>query len=154
MKKIDELLFGGAKIYPPLANVGVLLLRVFTGLSLAFAHGINKVPPSERFIAGVAKLGFQLPEVFAWAAAFSEFFGGILLALGLLTRPASFFILMTMLIAGFVRHAPDPFGVKELAFIYASVAIMFLLLGSGRFGVDALLRRKEGKSPSNTGNSI
>jgi putative oxidoreductase len=135
-------LTGGAGGGSAAADAGLLALRVFVGLALAFAHGINKIPPAERFVSGVADLGFPAPFAFAWAASLSEFLGGILLALGLLTRPASFFLLATMLVAGFMRHAADPFRDKELAFTFAAVALLFLLAGAGRYSLDHLIRHR------------
>ena len=121
-------------------DLGLLLLRVFTGLALALAHGRGKFPPSPRFIDGVAKMGFPLPEVFAWAAAGAELIGGVLLAIGLLTRPSSALIAMTLGTAAFIRHANDPFGGKEKALLFLAIAILFLLAGAGRYSVDALIR--------------
>jgi putative oxidoreductase len=48
-----------------------------------------------------------------------------------------------MLAAAFLRHAADPFARKELALLYGFVALMFLLIGSGRYGIDALLRYRK-----------
>lgn len=121
-------------------DVGLLALRLFTGLALAFAHGLGKFPPSERFIAGVATMGFPVPALFAWAAAGAELIGGILLAIGLFTRPSAFLILATMATAGFIRHAPDPFSGKEKALLFGAVALLFLLAGAGRYSVDAMMR--------------
>ncbi|HYE77622.1 MAG TPA: DoxX family protein [bacterium] len=126
------------------ADAGLFLLRAFAGLTMLQAHGLRKFPPSEQFIAGVGEMGFPAPEFFAWMASFSEVFGGTLLAIGLLTRPAAFLILCTMLVAGLIRHAPDPFNVKELAFVYAGIALLYLLYGSGRFGLDYLLFNRPG----------
>ena len=137
-----ELLLGGAKINNTYANLGLLIIRVYAGLVLASQHGIRKIPPPEKFIQGVGDLGFPLPEFFAWAAGCAELFGGILLAVGLLTRPAAFFILITMLTAVFGRHAADPFNVKELALTYGFIALCFLLSGSGRYGIDAIIQRR------------
>lgn len=130
---------------PAVGEVGRLLLRLFAGLALAFGHGVGKLPPSRRFIEGVEKMGLPMPEVLAWAAGLSEFAGGLLLAVGLLTRPASFFILVTMLVAGVLRHAADPFPEKEKAFLFAAVALFFLLAGAGRFSLDAMIRRRRGR---------
>ena len=138
---LKGLLFGGAKINSTYAGAGLLILRVYAGLVLASQHGIRKIPPPEIFIHGVGELGFPLPEFFAWAAGCAEFFGGILLAVGLLTRPAAFFILINMLTAVFGRHAVDPFNVKELAVTYAIIAITFLFEGSGRYGLDRFFKR-------------
>jgi putative oxidoreductase len=134
---------GGRGRFPGnwLGDVGLLGLRLFTGLALALAHGRGKVPPSERFVSGVAELGFPLPALFAWAAALSEFAGGFLLAAGLFTRPAACMILVTMLVAGVVRHAGDPFKDKEKAFLFAAIAFACLGLGGGRLALDHLLRR-------------
>ncbi|HEX9654906.1 MAG TPA: DoxX family protein [bacterium] len=135
-------LLGGAAIESVAANFGLLILRVFTGLALALGHGINKMPPSERFIEGVSNLGFPAPLFFGWAAAFSELFGGILLAIGLFTRPSALLMFMTMMVAAFLRHAPDPFSDKEKALLFGVIALAFLLIGSGRFGLDAFLMKR------------
>jgi putative oxidoreductase len=140
---IKEILLGSATIDTIYANIGLLILRVYTGLALASQHGIRKIPPPEKFIHGVGELGFPLPGFFAWSAGCAEFFGGILLAVGLLTRPAAFFILITMLTAVLGRHAADPFSVKELAVTYGFIAITFLLVGSGRFGIDRLFHHQK-----------
>ncbi len=141
-----ELLFGGANIDSEHANVGLAILRVISGLSIAFGHGIGKIPPSAGLVAGTAKLGFPLPEFFAWAAAFGEFGGGLLLALGLLTRPGTFLMGFTMMVAAFGVHAADPFGIKEMALLYLAIAVMFLLVGSGKYGVDACIRSRYTRS--------
>lgn len=139
---LKKLLLGGVEVTPPLANMGLLLLRVFAGLAMLFQHGLHKLPPSSRFIERVSALGFPAPEFFAWAAAIAEVFGGGLLALGLFTRPAAASIAITMLVAAFGRHANDPFDEKELALLYGCVAFLFILIGSGRYGLDAVLRKR------------
>ena len=117
-------------------------MRLFAGLSMALAHGLGKLPPSERFVEGVAKLGFPAPAFFAWAAGLSEFLGGLLLAIGLFTRPAAAMILITMLVAGLHRHAQDPFKDKEKAFLYAAIALACLGLGAGRASLDHFRERR------------
>lgn len=139
---LKKLLLGGVEVTPPAANIGLLLLRVFTGWAMLLQHGLHKLPPSPRFIERVSALGFPLPEFFAWAAALAEVFGGGLLALGLCTRPAAAAILVTMLVAAFMLHANDPFGEKELALLYACVAWLFMLIGSGRYGLDAAFGKR------------
>ena len=99
---INKLLFSSTAIDSFAANIGLAGLRLFTGLSMAFAHGDGKTPPSEGFARGIADMGFPAPNWFAWAAGLSVFGGGLLIALGLMTRPASFFLGVTM----FVRIHP------------------------------------------------
>jgi putative oxidoreductase len=129
---------------PITADVGLLMLRLVAGLSLAY-HGYAKLsqPMKGMFFDGVKSLGFPMPEVFGWAAIAAELGGGIALALGLLTRPAAFLILCTMAVAFFKVHAKDPYQVKELAAVYGAVALAYLLAGAGRISIDHLLFGKK-----------
>jgi putative oxidoreductase len=139
---MKRFLFGGAGGADALSDTGLLLLRLFGGLALALGHGLGKIPPSEGFIGMVGGLGFPAPEVFAWASGLAEFGGGLLLAMGLLTRPASLIVAFNMAVAAFLQHADDPFGGKEKALLFLAIAVCFLLTGPGRFSLDALLNRK------------
>lgn len=124
-------------------DIGLLVLRLGVGLPLAFAHGTGKVPPSPGFIEATAGMGFPAPAFFAWAAGLSELVGGLLLALGLATRPAAFCVACTMAIAFFVRHAGDPFVDGEKAFVFLVAALCLTAAGAGRYAIDAVLRRRE-----------
>jgi putative oxidoreductase len=123
-------------------DIGFLVLRVGFGTALAFAHGWGKVTDLGKFTEGVARRGIFLPELLGPAAALSEFIGGLCLALGLVTRPAATFVLLTMLTAAFRIHAADPFGKKEMALAYAVVALAFVIAGPGRLSVDGWLTRR------------
>ncbi len=116
--------------------------RSSLGLMLAFGHGIGKLPPSEQFITGVSGMGFPLPTVFAWAAALSEFLGALCVGLGFFTRMGAFFVVCTMSVAAFIAHAPDPFQKKELALVYLLSFLLIFAMGSGKYSLDSLLKRK------------
>ena len=131
-------LFGGVKLNSALGDLGLLVLRVFTGLSLAYAHGWSKVPPGEEFVKTVTSLGF--PAEMAYLTMLTEFFGGLALAMGLLTRPVALAMVINFAVAGFMSHAADPYVRKELPFLFLAVATMFLCAGAGRFSVDRLLK--------------
>ena len=143
---LKKILFSGESGLSPIANSGIALLRIFTGVSLMLAHGYGKMPPPQGLIERTAEIGFPLPTLFAWAAALSEFAGGALLALGLLTRISSFFIAVTMSVALLGVHLNDDFGKQEKAFLYLFIALLFLLKGAGDWSVDAFLEKKEMKS--------
>ncbi len=138
---MKNLLFGTSISGPLLSQLGLGALRIVAGLSLAFGHGITKLPPPEGFVKAVTALGFPLPELLAWAAGMSEFVGGLLLAAGLMTRPAAAAIAVTMGVAVFGQHAADPFAMRELAVLYGVIAIAFACAGSGRFGLDRIVNR-------------
>ena len=125
-----------ASATPRAYDLAFLALRLAFGSALALSHGWGKLAAPAQFILGLTKRGFPLPEVFGWAALLSEFAGGILLALGLFTRPAAAFVLLTLGVAAFDIHAGDPFARRELALAYAVVALALLIAGPGRFSLD------------------
>jgi len=138
MKKI---LFGYTPILNENVNFGLLVIRLFTGISLAFAHGIGKIPPSEGFINGISDMGFPIPGFFAWMAGIAEFFGGIFLALGLSTRPFALLIGINMGVAAFLRHADDPFSGKEKALLFFFIALLAFITGPGKYSIDRIINR-------------
>lgn len=118
------------------------LARVATGLMMAFGHGWSKMPPPDRLVEGVGAMGFPFPVLFAWSASLSEFAGGLLIAIGLATRPSALFLAITMTVAAFVAHAADPFERKEMALLYLVLSLIFVARGSGKFSVDHLIGGK------------
>ena len=126
------------------ANVGLLVLRVFIGGAL-LTHGWGKMFGGlEQFTGFVASLGVPAPSVMAFLAAFAESFGAILLAIGLLTRPAAFLIVATMAVAVFGAHKGAAFSVQEAAWLYLVPALFFLLMGAGQWSLDRLVSKKLG----------
>jgi len=132
---------GGYKMkckYEKLQSLGLLWLRVLMGTGIAY-HGYGKIfgGGMEQFAGFVSSLGIPMPEVAAWAAALTEFGGGILVVLGLLTRVAALFLFLSMSVAVFIAHGADPFMKKELALAYWTIAGALILTGSGCLGLDA-----------------
>ena len=123
-----------------LTNIGLLWLRIFSGLGIAY-HGYGKIFGGyiERLIAGVGNMGFPAPDFFAWAAALSEFLGGLFLALGLLTHQAAFFVFMTMTVAVCLVHGTDPIQKQELALAYLTISGALMCLGGGKYSLDYVL---------------
>jgi putative oxidoreductase len=137
----SDVLFGRAP-NSRMTDVGLLIVRVFAGLALALAHGWGKVPPQARFVGMIEGMGMPAPALFAWFAALAEFAGGLLLAIGLLTRPTSLVVAVHFTVVVFLAHAGDPFGRRELAAFFLVSALLFLCAGGGRYSLDALLRPK------------
>ena len=88
-------------------------------------------------------MGFPMPHVFAWAAALSEFLGGIFLVLGLGTRIAALFVFVTMGVAFMIAHKKDPFQAKELAAAYWTISGALMLTGPGSLSLDRFLCGKK-----------
>lgn len=136
---MKSFLFGGAKFNSAVGDLGLMIFRVFAGLSLAYAHGRDKLPPGDAFVARVTSFGF--PAEVAWLTTLTELIGGIMLAAGLATRPVALAMVINFSVAGFMAHAADPYARKELAFMFLAASVMFLLVGAGRFSIDRLLKK-------------
>lgn len=118
--------------------------------AVMIAHGSQKVlgtfggPGFNAFISGTTPFGFMRPTWF-WlsAAAFSEFVGGILVLIGLLTRVSAFFIACVMLTAIIGVHLSGGFFGSNRGYEYPmsllAMAIALLIAGGGQASVDRAL---------------
>lgn len=86
------------------------------------------------------------PALFAWLGAFSEAIGGIGLVLGLQTRLFSVLVVSTMLVAIFMQQLPNGLWNCLPAMGFLWVGIFYLVMGSGRFGLDFLLTKNSKQS--------
>ena len=123
-------------------------LRIVTGF-LFFQHGYPKLFGTRPGVAEV-ETPAELLSIFWWSG-FLEVFGGLLILLGLLTRPVAFVLAGEMAVAYFWRHAPRGFwpGINrgELAALYGFVFLYLAAAGAGIWSVDgALYRRAERRS--------
>ena len=80
------------------------------------------------------------------AAGVIELVGGLLITLGLLTRPAAFLASGTMAFAYFIAHAPKSFfpivNEGDEAILYCFVFLYLAAAGGGPLSLDRLLRKK------------
>ena len=85
-------------------------------------------------------------------AGILEVFGGLLLALGLFTRPVAFILSGQMAVAYFWIHGQNGFlpwvNRGELAAIYCWIFLFFAAAGAGSFSLDGILRNKKENSSS------
>jgi putative oxidoreductase len=126
----------------PLKDLGLLLMRVGFAGTMALGHGLGKLTGfGERVSQFPDPLGLGSPLNLA-LPVFAEFFCGIAIVLGLLTRWATIPMIVTMAVAFFIFHGDDPFGDKELAFVYLVGFVAIWLTGPGRFSLDAWLGRR------------
>ncbi len=139
MRKMMTILTGGGGIWHDLS---ALVLRVIFGSFMAFGHGLGKLQGySERAESFSDPLGVGSPLSLALAIG-AEFFCSLLLVLGLGTRFVVLPLIFTMIVAGFIIHGADPFGKKELAFVYLTAFTVILMLGPGRFSLDHLIAKR------------
>ena len=144
MKLIRSLGLGSPFPHSISTDFGLLLIRLATGIFLCtvfekFLPREGRWGPQDWFIADVAKMGFPFPILFAWCAVLSEFFGGILLALGLLARPAAFFNAITTFVAAFIFHKGDVSGSAMLGTVFFASTMGLTLTGPGRLSIDYVI---------------
>lgn len=140
----DRLIIPGlAGLYARLGNVAELVLRTVAGLALV-THGWPKIQDPMARIELVQSLGFY-PGVF-WSPmlAVTEFFGGILIAIGLLTRPAAVGAMIVLVMASYYHWVPmeQGFSGAEKAILWAAIMVFFAVRGGNRFSIDAKLRKE------------
>lgn len=133
------------------AGLAAFILRVPTGLILA-AHGAQKLfgvfggYGLEGTGQWMASIGLEPGMLMAFLAGSAEFFGGLALTLGLLTRPAALLTAFTMLVAVFSVHISNGLFMANNGYEYAltlmMVSLALLVQGAGAFSLDNLISRK------------
>ncbi len=141
------------KILTSEAGVAALILRVPVGLILA-AHGAQKLFGwfGGNGLAGTAgwlsSMGMEPGLLMAILAGSAEFFGGLALVLGLLTRPAALVAAFTMLVAIFSVHISNGLFAADGGYEYALTLMVALLAlavqGGGYLSIDKALSEKMG----------
>jgi putative oxidoreductase len=129
-------------------DLGLLILRLVVGVTLA-AHGAQKLfgwfagygpDGTGRFME---TLGFHPGRRHAVLAGLTEFGGGLLLALGLLTPVGAALIASVMLVATITVHLKNGFfatsGGYEYNLVLAAAAVSVAFTGPGALSIDALL---------------
>lgn len=124
-----------------LSSIGLLILRVFVGGFMLYAHGWSKLASfSEKSGGFPDPLGIGSPASLT-LAVFAEVLCALALMLGLFTRAAAIPLLITMLVAAFIVHGDDPFQKKEFALLYAIPFLALILTGAGTYSVDSKLKK-------------
>ncbi len=119
------------------------ILRIMSAL-LLLQHGTAKIlgfPPMQNFA------NLQIASLYG-AAGLIELIGGVLLAIGLCTRPVAFILSGFTAVAYFMAHAGKSFypilNGGELAALYCFVFFYFVFAGGGAWSVDALMKKNAG----------
>ena len=140
-----------AKLTTTQAGWSALALRLPIGIIFA-AHGAQKLfgwfggYGLEGTAGWMDSIGLSPGMLMALLAGAAEFFGGLALIIGLLTRPAAAALAVAMLVAIFAVHFENGLFMANngyefgLALLAASVSLLFS--GAGKWSVDELLAKR------------
>jgi putative oxidoreductase len=128
---------------PLLASRVLSVLRIVAGL-MFIEHGTQKLFGFPAPPAGGMPHEFSL----IWFAAVLEAVGGILVAVGLFTRPVAFILSGEMAVAYWMAHAPRSFfpalNGGDAAVLYCFVFLLIAAAGPGVWSIDAARGRLPG----------
>lgn len=127
-----------------LQNTGLFLIRMALGV-IFIAHGAQKLfgafggPGIEQVTVMVKGLGFQPPLLWAYLLAGAEFFGGLLLLLGVIPRISAASIAFAMLVAIIKIHGANGLFAANQGFEYQLLILMtclaIVLSGAGKISL-------------------
>jgi len=131
------------------SDAGILIMRIGIGIAFIFTHGWAKITGGPALWAKIGTAMSNLGLTFAptfWGlmASLSEFGGGMLILLGLFTRPAASFMAFTMLVAS-IQHLSrlDPWSRVIYPMEMFSVFVALIFIGAGKYSLDAILFKKK-----------
>src|SRR5713101_5508740 len=133
-----------SRLYEQWSPRALSILRIAVGL-LFLEHGTQKLlgfPPSPN--PGPALFSLQGVQ------GVLELVGGLLILLGLVTRPVAFILCGDMAVAYFLAHAPRNFfpmlNGGDAAILHCFVFLYLMVAGAGAWSVDAALARRSSRA--------
>jgi putative oxidoreductase len=124
-----------------LMRLAIALFILPSGYNKVFEGGVYRIAKGN-----VVKAGFSPPEFWAWWVGGLEFFGVILLALGLFTRPVALMLAFEMAVITFRVHNDAGFFWTahgyEYALLMGAIFVAFMIGGGGRYSLDRRLGRE------------
>ena len=139
---------------PASVDLGLLVLRLWLGLSLLCLHGWTKLSGFQQMAGKFADPLGVGAEVSLSLAIMGEVVGALLVVLGLFTRLGALASAITMGVAFFLVHNAvlKGSGSGEMAFIYLAGFVALLIAGPGRFALDASSGKGAKKAPRESRN--
>ena len=122
-------------MFKPSTDLGILFIRVASGLMMIFPHGWSKLANfTTKLNTFPDPLGIS-SQASLTATVGTEFFCQILVILGIKTRWVALPLFFTMIVAAFMVHGNDPWMRKEKAVLYAVIYLGLFLSGGGKYSV-------------------
>jgi putative oxidoreductase len=144
------------KLFSTQNDIALTVLRLVLGV-VFFAHGSQKMLGWFGGYGFKGTMGFftqtaHIPAVFAFLAIAAEFFGGLGLIVGLLTRVAAFGITVNMLVAILTVHLANGFFMNwtgqqkgegfEYHLLVLAITVALMIRGAGAFSLDRAIGKE------------
>lgn len=131
-------------------DAALLALRVVTGLFLLYQSHDNVLSAArmDEFIGFMGQFGFWRPEILAPFAIFWQVAAGLGFILGLFVRPLGLITAIQFIVAVWMVHWSQTFDGWWPAAILVFLGFYFFARGSGRYGLDTVLARRERMRPA------
>jgi putative oxidoreductase len=129
---------------PMMADIGLLLARVAAGMAFMY-HGYPKLFGGPMTAMFFGKIGLPAPALLAPFVGFFEFFGGLLLILGLGMRFWALGHAVIMTVAILAAKGLETWKGIELEVVLLANALNLVLHGAGHYSVDAMLMERSKK---------
>jgi putative oxidoreductase len=122
-------------------RIVIALVLLLDSIDKIFLGGAGRIATGN-----IAKLGLPLPHAWAWTVAGLEFFGSILLGLGLFTRPVAVAFAVMLTVIAFGIAAPRGYfwtsNGAEISLLLEFAIIGFIFGGGGRYSLNRLIGRE------------
>jgi putative oxidoreductase len=123
-------------------SLGLFLLRLGVGVNMTVLHGLDKV-------RNYSQLANSMPDPLGMGRRHSlmlvvaaEFVGGILVTLGLAGRLAALLLAFSLSLTLFSGEAGLPWRQREATVLYLTASLAILMLGCGRWALDAVVWKR------------
>ncbi|KAA0970256.1 DoxX family protein [Aureimonas fodinaquatilis] len=141
--RVGERIPALAGFYDALRAPSETLLRVICGAAL-MVHGFPKIMDPFRMTGMVENLGFYPGAFWSPLLAATEFLGGLLLVIGLFTRPAALAATVVLLVTVYFHWVvqAEGFSGAEKSILWAAITFFFFIHGANKHSVDHKLGRQ------------
>ena len=136
------------RLFATKPNAGLAICRIALATSMTY-HGLEKLlPPPHGTETGVMAglhyfadfvVSLGMPAWLAYVSVFTEFLGGLLLMVGLFTRPVAALIVVNMMVALITVNARHGLSSSEYTLSLIAIALALMVSGGGSWSLDRLL---------------
>lgn len=123
---------------------GLAFIRIIVGAFMIF-HGweVFDAEKMKVYLTWDSFKGFSSPSFMVYMGKIAELIAGILMTIGLFTRPATLVLIFTMLYISFLVGHGKVWYEDQHPFLFVLLGLVFFFTGPGKLSVDQLLFRNK-----------